>query len=142
MMTNNTDLAHRMKSGDSTAFEVFYAEQRPWVFRKALRLLRNYEDAEEATNDVFLQLWNNIDKWNPRKGKITTWFSVLCHRKIVEIRIRLNRKKHYHGDLESDESRATLDYAPDTQFKHPLDLLIVEEGIQAIEVASDPSEAR
>lgn len=120
------------------------AKNRGWVFRKALRVLKNYEDAEEATNDVFIHFWNTIEKWDPRKGEITTWFSVLCNHKIIEIQTRLNRLKNYHGDLETDEDRATLNYAPDTRTTPALDALILEERLHTIEeiLSAMPSRCR
>ena len=142
-MTDTTDLAHRLKSGDSRAFDTFFKENRAWVFRKALAFLKTHEDAEEATNDVFLKLWRNIGKWDPGKAKFTTWFTVLCHREMCSIRLRLNGRKHYHGDLETDAERATLDYVPAASAQ-PLDAMIADETLQAIEkiLCEMPSRSR
>lgn len=58
------------------------------VFSLALRFLRNREAAEELAQDVFLQLYQNIDRIQ-NESHATWWLRrAICHRSIDEIRKR------------------------------------------------------
>jgi len=43
-------------------FEALYNEYHSLVFRRCLRLLRNYEEAENAANTVFEKIWRKEDE--------------------------------------------------------------------------------
>ena len=58
------------------------------VFSLALRFLRNHEIAEEVSQDVFLQLYQNLHRIQ-NEGHATWWLRrTICHRSIDEVRRR------------------------------------------------------
>lgn len=50
------------------------------------------EDIEECVQDVFLDAWNNIDKFNPERGAFKTWLLILCKYKALNMRKSLINK--------------------------------------------------
>jgi RNA polymerase sigma-70 factor (ECF subfamily) len=64
--------------GDASAFEYLYNKHRKYVFNLCLRMLRNNSDAEDLTQQIFLQLFRKI---NTFRGDAA--FSTWLHRVTV-----------------------------------------------------------
>src|SRR5437588_10662488 len=80
------------------------------VFSLALRFLRNREGAEELAQDVFLQLYQNLDRIQS-ESHATWWLRrAICHRSIDEVR---TRKLRPQIGLDSVPDPAAPRHAPD-----------------------------
>ncbi|MGW7256726.1 RNA polymerase sigma factor [Streptomyces sp. NPDC054834] len=66
------DLARRAAAGDRAALERLLAEVRPEVVRRCGRFLPCREDAEEAAQDVLLQIARRISTFEGR-SRFSTW---------------------------------------------------------------------
>jgi RNA polymerase sigma-70 factor (ECF subfamily) len=66
------DLARRAAVGDPTALEQLLTEVRPEVVRRCGRFLPCREDAEEAAQDVLLQIARKITGFEGR-SRFSTW---------------------------------------------------------------------
>src|SRR5918996_5999985 len=58
---NETELIGRMQAGDATAVEELSATYGPRIHQLAFRYLKNWEDAEEVTQDVLMKVHRKID---------------------------------------------------------------------------------
>ncbi|HLN80110.1 MAG TPA: sigma-70 family RNA polymerase sigma factor [Thermoanaerobaculia bacterium] len=67
------DLVRRIKSGDEDAFEQMVDRYNARVYSLSYGVLRNAEDAEEATQDTFLTLHRKIGTFDESK-KFFSWF--------------------------------------------------------------------
>jgi RNA polymerase sigma-70 factor (ECF subfamily) len=67
------DLVRRIKSGDEDAFEQMVERYHARVYSLSYGVLRNAEDAEEATQDTFLTLYRKIGTFDESK-KFFSWF--------------------------------------------------------------------
>lgn len=67
------DLVRRIKSGDEDAFEKMVERYHARVYSLSYGVLRNAEDAEEATQDTFLTLYRKIGTFDESK-KFFSWF--------------------------------------------------------------------
>jgi len=70
------ELARRAATGDRAALELLLAEIRPSVLRRCSRFLPCYQDAEEACQDVLLQVARNIGGFEGR-SRFSTWLHVI-----------------------------------------------------------------
>ncbi|HET6482670.1 MAG TPA: RNA polymerase sigma factor [Actinoplanes sp.] len=70
------ELARRAAAGDRAALEMLLAEIRPTVLRRCARFLPCYQDAEEACQDVLLQVARAIGGFEGR-SKFSTWLYVI-----------------------------------------------------------------
>jgi RNA polymerase sigma-70 factor (ECF subfamily) len=67
------DLVRGIKAGDSRAFEEMVERYHGRVYSLSYGVLRNAEDAEEATQDAFLTLHRKIGTFDESK-KFFSWF--------------------------------------------------------------------
>jgi RNA polymerase sigma-70 factor (ECF subfamily) len=87
-------LVSRCLNGDAGAYEALVEKYYKIIFRLARKLLRNYDDAEEITQSVFVKAYENLNKYNP-KYKFFSWL----YRITVNETINFSRKKNYTEQL-------------------------------------------
>lgn len=80
-------LLGRVANGDQDAFSQLYDEISPRVFGLIRRLLVDFSQSEEVTQEVFLEIWQSATKYEPSKGGAATWILTMAHRRAVD-RIR------------------------------------------------------
>jgi RNA polymerase sigma-70 factor, ECF subfamily len=59
-------LVQRSLEGDSAAFERLVDNYQRVLFSVALRLLGNYEDARDATQNAFIKVYQRLDTYDPQ----------------------------------------------------------------------------
>ena len=92
-------------AGDDTAIRALYSRFGRPVYTMGLRLLGSREAAEELTQDVFLAAWRKAARFDPQRGRLSTWLMTIAHNLAVD---RLRR--------DTGVSRPTLvlvDQVPD-----------------------------
>ena len=79
-----TDLLLRVAQQDRDAFALLYQQTSRRVYGLARRVLIDPELSEDATQEVFLQVWNTADRFNPAMGSPMAWLMTLAHRRAVD----------------------------------------------------------
>lgn len=70
--------------GDQDCFAQFYDATAPRVLGLVLRVLRDRAQAEEITQEVFLQVWRTAGSFDPSRGSALGWLLTLAHRRAVD----------------------------------------------------------
>jgi RNA polymerase sigma-70 factor, ECF subfamily len=70
---SDLELVRRIKRGDEQGFREMVDRYHARVYSLAYGVLRNSEDAEEATQDAFLTLYRKVDTFDESK-KFFSWF--------------------------------------------------------------------
>lgn len=70
--SDEVEWLRRIARGDRAAFEQLYASYAPRVFRFLHRMLRDTALAEEATNDVLVEVWKSAGRFEGRSAP-STW---------------------------------------------------------------------
>ena len=73
--------------GDRVAFGALYDETAPRLFGLIRRLVVDPAQAEEVTQDVYLELWQSAARFDADKGNALSWMFTMAHRRAVD-RIR------------------------------------------------------
>ena len=82
----------RLRDGDESEFNTIFNDNYKSVYRRALEILKNKEDAEEATQDVFVKLWRNKSKWSEEKGAFGAWVSIMAKNTLIDFYGKMNRR--------------------------------------------------
>lgn len=111
------DLSHRLSvllenisRGDQAAFAEFYQLTSRRVFGMARRVLIDPELSEDTTQEVFLQVWQNAAKFDPKAGSPLSWLMTISHRRAVD-RVRSSQSS---TDREAKYGASTQDIDHDT----------------------------
>jgi len=83
-------LLERVATGDKNAFSELYDEIAPRVFGLVKRVLIDHAQAEEVTQEVFLEIWQNATRFDASKGSAVTWMLTMTHRRAID-RIRASQ---------------------------------------------------
>ena len=93
-------LVDRVLAGDRRAFESLVRKHERRVFRVALAVLRNIEDAEEAMQDTFVKVFRHLDQFR-KEARFSTWLTRIAVNEAVEKR---STRKSYVPLEESETS--------------------------------------
>ena len=74
----------RIAAGDSGALSDFYDEASRYVNAIALRILREPEEAEEITLDVFQQVWRLAASYDPDRCAVTSWIGMMARSRALD----------------------------------------------------------
>ena len=84
------DLIRRGQADDEEAFEALFHKYKNLVYKTAYLMLDSTDEAEDALQDVFLQVHKSLSTFQPSKGAFTTWL----HRITVNHCLSRRRKHH------------------------------------------------
>ena len=105
------ELLVRIAAGEKDALEAIYERYSSPVYSLARYMLRSEAVAEEATQDVFLNIWLKASSYNSSRGQPKTWIMSVAHHKIIDV-IRSRRRAEAISDPKEYE---TLDLLPSEQ---------------------------
>ncbi|MGW8380179.1 sigma-70 family RNA polymerase sigma factor [Streptomyces sp. ODS28] len=113
---DQTALQARLLAADEETFREVYECYAPLVHGVAARLTRDRAAAEDVTQEVFSFLWERPFAFDPSRGTLRTWLSVLAHHRAVDW-IRREEKRRaltvpqsapHHGDETADAAADAL----------------------------------
>ena len=113
--TDLADLLRRSGRADESAFARLYDVTAARVFGLALRVVRDRAQAEEVTQEAFLEIWRTAGRYDPSKGSPLSWLLTITHRKAVD-RVRASeaagrRDVTYHHQNQPVDHDATAEAA-------------------------------
>lgn len=83
----NTQLVELLKAcslGEEAAFAKLYDATAARLFGLVLRTVRDRAQAEEVTQDAYLDIWRNSARFDPDRGSAMSWLMTIGHRKAVD----------------------------------------------------------
>jgi RNA polymerase sigma-70 factor, ECF subfamily len=84
--------------GDEQAFAELYRQVAAAVFGLVTRVVRNPAQAEEVTQEVFVELWRTASRFDPARGSARSWIMTCAHRRAVD-RVRSAERAARRDDL-------------------------------------------
>src|SRR5687768_7786450 len=82
----------RLASGEEEALRILYARFGRTIFGLGLRMLGMRESAEELTQDTFVAAWRKAARYDPSRGRLSTWLMVIAHNLCVD-RLRRDSRR-------------------------------------------------
>jgi len=112
-------LVVRVRAGDVSAFDELVRKYDRQIFRIALHITQNREDAEDVMQDAFLKAYEKLDQFQGN-SKFYTWLvRIAVNESLMRLRKRRTGKMvSIDEDIETDEGtvpRDLADWAPDPE---------------------------
>ena len=98
-MIEDTDLTRKLIEGDRISFENLVKQFKNKVFNTSLSILQNVEDAEDITQEVFVEVFQSLKNFKG-ESKLSTWIYRIAVSKSLEFLRWKNRKKRF-GFMQS-----------------------------------------
>jgi RNA polymerase sigma-70 factor, ECF subfamily len=94
-------LIRRIAQGDQQALAPLYDETSRLVYALTLRILQDCSLAEEATMDVYLQIWRQAKSYSLARGNPSAWLLKMARSRAIDLLRRKARKKRLEESLEA-----------------------------------------
>jgi len=99
----------RLADGDSEALEEIYAATRVKLYGICLRILGDTKEAEDALQDVYVNLWQRADRYDPTRASPISWLATFARNRAVD-RLRVGRVRG--GAVGIEEAAPLPDETP------------------------------
>jgi RNA polymerase sigma-70 factor (ECF subfamily) len=117
LLTTDEALIARVQAKDEQAFGVLVAKYRDRIYRLALRLVGDEQDAEEILQETFMQVWRHAASYRG-EARFSTWL----YRIATNAALMNRRAQHRHEtesldtclpqfDAEGQHQRLDVDYS-------------------------------
>jgi RNA polymerase sigma-70 factor, ECF subfamily len=86
-------LFQELKAGQTSSLNALYQRYAPIVYGLALQILKESQEAEDVTQDIFISLWKS-DAYDPARGSLGGYLTTLTRsRSIDKLRSRGRKLK-------------------------------------------------
>ena len=99
----------RLADGDKAALEEIYRATRVKLFGICLRILGDRKEAEDALQDVYVNLWQRADRYDPARASPIAWLAAFARNRAID---RLRTGKVRGGAVPVEEAAPIPDEAP------------------------------
>src|SRR6266567_5752773 len=117
------EMIERIGRGDQSAFSALYDRLSRPLYSLALRMLGDAGDAQDALQDVFLQIWSRAATYDPEQSSVFSWTVLLTRSRVIDrLRARGRRSRVVVASTEETPTAAadasTVESAADTAEKN------------------------
>lgn len=88
---SSVSILERVAAQDPTSFRECVEKYGGLVWSLARRFTPNHADAEDATQEIFLDLWQKAGRWDRNKSSEVTFVTMLARRKLIDRFRKSNR---------------------------------------------------
>lgn len=103
------DLIARIAAKEHAAMHALFARHNVRVFRFLMGRMRNEAQAEELTNEVFLEVWRHAGRYEGRSA-VSTWVLAIAHNMAMS-----QMRKRKEDELEDEVAEQVADDSDDPE---------------------------
>lgn len=114
---NTPELVLLLQQGDESAFKMLVEEYQDMVYNTALGIVQNADDADDVTQEVFIQVFRSVSSFKS-ESKLSTWLYRITLSKALDHEKKKKTKKRFafiQSLFGADEELA----ANPPEFDHP-----------------------
>lgn len=132
MTESDVELLRRSAAGDEDAFITLYRRYQGRVYRFAFLMSGSASIADDVTQEVFMALMSEADRFDPSRGKLDSYLHGIARHHVLRNAAR--RRTHVSLDGETDEDACALVRQLVAE-DDPLGELTRKESIEAVRAA-------
>jgi RNA polymerase sigma-70 factor, ECF subfamily len=132
--STDNELMVQLRNGVNDALAVLFDRYQRLVFSIALKIVRDRGEAEDVTQNVFLEIYRSVAQFDPAKGTLKVWLLQFAYHRA------LNRKQHLNTrNFYSQESTEDIDFFSPGEFVTlgryaPAELqLLLDQGLASLD---------
>ncbi len=85
-------ILQRVANGERTAVQDCLSKYGGLVWSIARKMLRNSDEAEDAVQEIFIDVWKNADRFDESKSSETTYIAMIARRRLID-KIRYSTRR-------------------------------------------------
>ncbi len=89
-------ILHRIAKGDKTAVQECLNAYGGLIWSLARRMSPNTDDAEDAVQEIFIDVWKNAERFDDSKSSETTFIAMIARRRLID------RLRHQNRRISAD----------------------------------------
>ncbi len=105
---DDLQLVTASKNGDQDAFSLLVQRYQRRVFNLVFRMLQNYEEASEVTQEAFLAAWQGLPSFRG-EARFSTWLYRIAYNCALKQLESRKRDKALHTALQAEQTLETDD---------------------------------
>ena len=83
---------HRIADGDKSAVQECLKLYGGLVWALARRMSPNADDAEDAVQEIFIDIWKNAERFDESQASETTFIAMIARRRLIDRLRKVNRQ--------------------------------------------------
>lgn len=96
-------LIERLTQKDKSALEYIYDHYSGALYGVILRIVQSESIAEEVLQDAFIKIWDKIDTYDTKKGKLFTWMMAVSRNLALDkLRSKGYKQSQKTDDIENN----------------------------------------
>jgi RNA polymerase sigma-70 factor (ECF subfamily) len=118
-LLTDDQLMAQLQDGINDALAVLFERYHRLVFSIAVKIVRDRGEAEDVTQDIFLEIYSSMAQFDPAKGTLKVWLLQYAYHRAFNRKQYLNRRNFYSeesieelGPFPYGESLTLGKYAP------------------------------
>jgi RNA polymerase sigma-70 factor, ECF subfamily len=125
-MPDDTSLLQALQAGDSSAFSTLFETYADRLYRLAMGLVQQPDEAEDVVQETFIKAITHLDQFEGRSNLGTWLYRVAYNASLDRLRQRVNDPLPDDGPYEEDETQLPM---PEllVEWHTPEDLVINEQ---------------
>ncbi|RMG08131.1 MAG: RNA polymerase sigma factor [Acidobacteria bacterium] len=122
--SNDISLIRRVREGDVEAFEILYRRHYRRVYSLCLRMLNDASEAEDLTQDVFVQLYRKLDSFRGESA-----FSTWLYRLTVNQVLMHFRRRQIQNEKTTEDGEMPVVSVPEHHKSQIIDKIALQKAI-------------
>lgn len=106
--TPDAEVMATLHAADGQALAILFRRYARLVYRVAVNILRDTGEAEDVTQEVFLEVYRKAHLYDPSRGSVRGWVLQYAYHRSLRRKGALSRRAAYRGE-PLDRADAALD---------------------------------
>jgi RNA polymerase sigma-70 factor (ECF subfamily) len=109
-------LLQRVAAGDESAVSACLDQYGNLVWSLARRFTTSHAEAEDAVQEIFIDLWSSAAKYDRDKASETTFVAMIARRRLID-RLRKTKREPFTEEIENVPGLDSPDHAREVEVK-------------------------
>lgn len=129
----------RLAQRDEASLEELYERHAPRLYSLCLRVLHQPGEAQSVLSDVFHEVWQRAERFNPERGSVRTYLVTLTRCRAID---RLRSETARTANEKRFSAEAPFHQVPESRNPDPSKNLVQDEILDLVRQALEGMPAR